>query len=70
MEPREGSRWMRALPHDPNLGPYNGYTVVGITNVMHGHLDHPPQVVYQGDNGHLWSLPWSEWPGHLVPEVK
>ena len=29
----------------------------------------PPQVVYLGDNGNLWSLALAEWPKHLIPEV-
>lgn len=65
-----GSRWMRNTPYDPSKGGYNGYTVFAVTNTANLHPNHPPQVIYQGDNGHLWSLPLAEWPGNLVPEVR
>lgn len=68
--PCVGSRWMRNTPHDPNLGPYNGYTILFITNIAYPHQSHPPQVVYLGDNGLHWSLPLRRWPGNLVPEVR
>jgi len=64
------SRWMRGTPHDPSMEEYNAYTVIGVTNTANTHPMHPPQVVYQGDNGHLWSLPLAKWPGKLVPEVR
>lgn len=63
-----GSRWKRSTPHHPAKGPYNGYTVVGTTNTAHLSDEHPPQVIYQGDNTFMWSLPLSEWPGNLIQE--
>lgn len=69
-QPDAGSRWMRAAPHDSARGPYNGYTVSFVTNTAHASPRHPPQVVYVGDNGYVWSLPLSEWPGNLIPEVR
>jgi hypothetical protein len=65
--PLVGTRWMRP-GYDPVQGPYNGYTVTGITNTAHTSPRHPPQVIYVGDNGNLWSLPLDQWPGKLIPE--
>ena len=66
--PEVGSRWVRQN-YDPNKGRYNGYTVLFVTNLAHISENHPPQVVYRGDNGHFWSLPFSQWPGSLVTET-
>ena len=66
--PEIGSRWARRAKHDPSKGAYNGYTVLFITNTANVSDKHPPQVVYQGDNGFKWSLPLTDWPGSLVPE--
>lgn len=67
--PEIGSRWVRGdNKFDPEHGEYNGYTVMAITNTEHVHPSHPPQVVYKGDNGRIWSLPLERWPGNLVPE--
>ncbi|MDC8457793.1 hypothetical protein JJO78_20185 [Marinobacter sp. DS40M6] len=67
--PTKGSRWCRAdNTFDPSKGEYNGYTVEGVTNTEHLHENHEPQVVYRGDNGFLWSLPITRWPGNLQPE--
>ena len=63
-----GTRWNRP-DYVKALGPYNGYEVVAVTNVFHQHNDHPPQVVYKGDNGRWWSLPLASWPGRLQPEI-
>ena len=63
----EGSRWGRE-GYDPFKGDYNGYTVLYVTNTAHVHENHPEQVVYRGDNGKIWSMPLSEWPGNLVQE--
>lgn len=68
--PEIGTRWKRKTTWYPELGVYNGYTVVGITNLGHRHEDHPPQVVYIGDNGLLWSLELDKWPGSLTEESK
>jgi hypothetical protein len=62
-----GTRWTRPN-YDPEKGPYNGYTVLFATNTAHTSDRHPPQVVYQGDNGCVWSLPLADWPGSLIPE--
>lgn len=67
-EPIIGSRWCRNTPHDPEKGPYNGYTVLFITNTAFIHPNHRPQVVYRGDNGHVWSRSWLNWPGDLIRE--
>lgn len=61
------SRWKQPN-YDPSKGPYNGYTVISITNINHITVKHPPQVLYQGDNGTVWSMPLTDWPGNLVPE--
>lgn len=66
--PRVGSRWRRTSEYDAAKGPYNGYTVLFITNTAHSHPSHPPQVVYEGDNGHKWSVDLDRWPGSLTPE--
>ena len=63
-----GTRWTRP-GYDPTLGPYNGYTILFVTNTSHLSDNHPPQVVYQGDNGKYWSLPLVDWPGKLIPEA-
>lgn len=68
--PAIGSRWMRSTKYDPTKGPYNGYSVLFVTNTANLHPDHKPDVVYQGDKGHVWSLPLYKWPGSLVPEAK
>lgn len=60
-----GSRWKRA---DRSVDSEHGYTVLYTTNTAHLSEKHPPQVVYRGDNGHVWSMARSEWPGNLVPE--
>lgn len=65
--PLIGSRWVRE-----DMGRhvvYNGYTILATTNTKHKHPNHPEQVVYKGDNGHLWSLPLNDWPGSLIPEL-
>jgi hypothetical protein len=64
-DPKAGSRWYRDCgnPYAPN-----GYTVLFITNTENVSDKHPPQVVYQGDNGKMWSLDLNRWPGNLVPE--
>ena len=61
------TRWMRP-GYRRELGTFNGYIVIAVTNIAHDHPRHPPQVVYKGDNGHIWSMPLSQWPGKLVPE--
>jgi hypothetical protein len=61
------SYWRRSEPHDPAKGVFNGYMVLFITNMAHEHHNHPPQVIYRGDNGHVWSLALDQWPGNLVP---
>jgi len=67
--PKLKSRWHRGdNGFDPLSEKYNGYTVVCITNIANPHEKHEPQVVYRGDNGKVWSLPVSRWPGNLVPE--
>jgi len=65
--PKAKTRWCRP-DYDPKVGKYNGYTVLYITNLAHKTDKHPPQVVYQGDNGHYWSLPLTQWPGALIAE--
>ena len=62
------SRWSRKIKHRNSLNDEVSYTVVGVTNTANKHVNHPPQVVYVGDNGNLWSLSLSEWPGSLEPE--
>ena len=67
--PEISSRWTRPN-YDPKMGLYNGYTVLFITNGAHVSERHPQQVVYEGDNGFVWSLPLSDWPGSLIEEPK
>jgi hypothetical protein len=62
-----GTRWTRP-DYDPTKGVYNGYTVRFVTNLGYRSIKHPSQVVYQGDNGLMWSLPLEKWPGNLVLE--
>lgn len=42
---------------------HNGrvYRVMFITNLSSRSDAHPPDVVYAGRNGHLWSRPLSDW---------
>lgn len=51
--PKPGTPWMHR----------NGeiYTVLCITNTAHDTAAHPPDVVYMGRNGNLWSRPLSGW---------
>jgi hypothetical protein len=37
------------------------YTVLFITNLRGNILAHPPDVVYLGDNGLVWSRPLTTW---------
>lgn len=64
----ENMRWRRKDAVDAKDNAYQGYTVLFVTNTAHLHERHPPQVVYRGDNGHMWSLPLDKWPGNLIPE--
>jgi hypothetical protein len=64
-----GTRWCRG-GFDASKGVYNGYEVIFVTNTAHEHANHPAQVVYNGDNGKIWSLPLNKWPGRLMPEPK
>lgn len=53
--PKVGSAWVSKS----NLnGPY---TVECVTNLSHSSESHPPQVVYRGLNGNVWSRPLSSW---------
>lgn len=63
--PDIGSRWEIDREYHPSMGPRNAYTVLHITNLDHPSNKYPPQVVYQGDNGHVWSRGLSVWPGGL-----
>ena len=65
--PAIGSRWTR-LNYDPGKGLYNAYTILFITNTTNVNPNHPPQIVYKGDNGYYWSRPFDKWPGSLIPE--
>ena len=65
--PKIGSRWCRKF-YDSSMGGRNGYTVFCITNTENISDKHSPQVVYRGDNGKMWSLELSRWPGNLIPE--
>ena len=71
-----GTRWQRkdqsnvSESPEPGKHPYNGYTVLMVTNLSHSHPDHPPQVIYKGDNGKCWSLDLTRWPGSLEPETE
>jgi len=66
---KTGSRWRRP-GYSKDKGPYNGYTVLFVTNTKNLSDFHPPQVVYRGDNGGNWSMPLSDWPGKLIPEER
>ena len=49
-----GSRWQH---HNGNI-----YTVLHIANHASDHEDrYPKTVVYQGENGNVWSRPLSDW---------
>lgn len=61
--PDVDSRWHRIIAGQSGMR--LGYTILFITNTAHDSKEHPPQVVYQGDNGNLWSLPLDKWPGSL-----
>ena len=37
------------------------YTVLFVTNTAVVREGHPPDVVYQSENGNLWSRPLSDW---------
>ena len=62
--PKIGSRWKINSNSNFDLSldynGYNGYTVICVTNLAHKHENHPPQVVYVGDNKNPWSLPLNE----------
>lgn len=68
MKPAIGSKWIRG--NNPlSLGdggePYF-YTVINISNLGHLHHRHKPQVIYQGDNGLVWSVELEKWPANLI----
>lgn len=63
LKPLIGSRWRRKKRWCVSLF---GYTIIGLANVEHNNPKRPPEVVYQGDNGFLWTMKLSEWPGNLV----
>ena len=68
--PALGSRWEIDAVYDPSRGPRNAYTVLFVTNLEHLSSKYPPQVVYRGDNGRVWSRSLGQWPGSLrrLPE--
>jgi len=68
--PALGSRWEIDAVYDPSKGPRNAYTVLFVTNLDHLSSKYPPQVVYRGDNGRVWSRSLGQWPGRLrrLPE--
>lgn len=68
--PAIGSRWEIDAVYDPSRGPRNAYTVLFVTNLDHLSSKYPPQVVYRGDNGRVWSRSLGQWPGSLrrLPE--
>lgn len=56
IEPINGSRWVsRKHPHRMV------YTVVGVSNTAFISAEYPPQVVYRGANGFLWTKPLDTW---------
>ena len=61
-QPKINSKWVRK---DWDGG--NTYTVLAVTNTAHLSEKYPPQVIYQGDNGHFWSKDLEQWPGSLIP---
>ncbi len=67
MTPKIHSRWVKK-GYKSFVGKYNAYTVLYITNTENKHSNHPEQVVYQGDNGKIWSLSLTSWPGKLIEE--
>ncbi len=44
------------------------YTVICVTNTAVSRGNHEPQVVYQGDNGNIWSRPLSDWYVNFEPK--
>ena len=63
--PPLGSRWEIDAEYDPSKDPRNAYTVLFVTNLDHLSSKYPPQVVYRGDNGRVWSRSLGQWPGRL-----
>lgn len=53
-EIKSGTRWTHKNHHMK-------YTVLFITNLQGNIVKHPPDVVYLGDNGNLWSRPLFTW---------
>jgi hypothetical protein len=64
--PKLKSKWIRS---DSAPGSTFYYTVECITNIENINDKHPPQVVYRGKNGHVWSLPLKDWPGNLISKI-
>lgn len=52
-KPRTGTMWRH----------YNGnyYDVLALANECSDRPEYPPTVVYQGDNGKIWSRRLSDW---------
>lgn len=42
------------------------YVVIGVANTAFQNPDYPPQVVYRGDSGFLWTKPLTEWYDKMV----
>lgn len=57
---KEGSRWIH---HNGNE-----YTVTLLANMDSDKPEYPPTVIYQGDNGKVWSRPLTEWHRSMKPK--
>ncbi len=64
MAPKSGSRWRH---HHQTITHNHYYPVIGIANTGNKNPAYPPEVVYQGDNGFLWTKKLDQWPGSLFP---
>lgn len=58
--PQKDSKWQHR----------NGvvYTVLGVSNTESVNEKHPPDVIYVGESGSLWSRPLSDWHRSMTPQ--
>jgi hypothetical protein len=56
------SRWVHTNKH-------HAYTILLLTNEHSENDNYQIQIVYQGDNGKIWSRPLSDWYRSMTPEI-
>ena len=60
-----GSQWVKKEEKDTE-NPFK-YTILYVSNTVSMSTNRIPDVIYEGDNGHIWSQSLPLWPSNLVP---